>query len=64
MAAMSDFARLTVARLRRDLAAAALGRGGGKTIRRTTTSRLPAAVVVDHDRPGDEAVHVPFEAAK
>jgi hypothetical protein len=42
---MSDFARLTVARLRRDLAAAALGRGGGNTIRRRTAPLLAAVLL-------------------
>jgi len=43
---MSDFARLTVPKLRRDLAAAARGRGGGSTIRRTTSTLLAAFALV------------------
>ena len=42
---MSDYARLTVATLRRDLAVAALCRGGGNTIRRTSALLLAAVVL-------------------
>ena len=43
---MTDFARLPVATLRRDLAAAAFGCGGGNTIHRTTSTLLSAVLLV------------------
>jgi hypothetical protein len=46
MRAMSDFARSTQPKLRRDLAIAAGGRGGGYTIQRFTAPLLAALVLV------------------
>ena len=43
---MSDFARLTVPKLRRDRAAAGPNHGGGSTIRRATATLLAVVVLV------------------